>query len=66
MPDQGTIRQRGCNPLSGSFFGSFLEKQKRTTKTAGCNISISVQNNYTPAQLEKNNQMLTAIYPDLH
>ncbi len=29
-PNQGTIRQRGCNPLSGSFFGSFLEKQKRT------------------------------------
>jgi hypothetical protein len=31
-PNQGTIRQGGCNPLSGSFFGSFLEKQKRTRK----------------------------------
>jgi hypothetical protein len=31
-PNQGTLRQRGCNPLSGSFFGSFLEKQKRTIK----------------------------------
>ena len=28
--NQGTNPQRGCNPLPGSFFGSFLEKQKRT------------------------------------
>lgn len=27
---QGTIRQKGCNLLPGSFFGSFLDKQKRT------------------------------------
>ena len=33
-PNQGTIRQRGCNPLSGSFFVSFLEKQKRKIKKA--------------------------------
>ncbi len=26
--NQGTIRQKGCNLLSGSFFGSFLDKQK--------------------------------------
>jgi hypothetical protein len=31
-PNQGTNRQRGCNPLSGSFFVSFLEKQKRKSK----------------------------------
>jgi hypothetical protein len=31
--NQGTIRQKGCNLLSGSFFGSFLDKQKRTYKT---------------------------------
>jgi len=31
-PDQGTIRQRGRNPLPGSFFGSFLLLQKRTFK----------------------------------
>jgi len=28
-PHQGTNRQRGCNPLPGSFFVSFLDKQKR-------------------------------------
>jgi len=26
--NQGTIPQSGCNRLWGSFFGSFLEKQK--------------------------------------
>ncbi len=31
--NQGTIRQKGCNLLSGSFFGSFLDKQKRTYKS---------------------------------
>ena len=29
-PHQGTIPKWGCNPFRGSFFGSFLEKQKRT------------------------------------
>jgi hypothetical protein len=32
-PHQRTNRQKGCNLLSGSFFGSFLEKQKRTIQT---------------------------------
>jgi len=27
-PNQGTIRQRGWNPLSGSFFGSFWRSKK--------------------------------------
>ncbi len=31
--NQGTVRQKGCNLLSGSFFGSFLDKQKRTYKS---------------------------------
>ena len=29
MLNQGTNRQKGCNLLSGSFFVSFLDKQKR-------------------------------------
>ena len=48
--NQGTIRQRGCNPLSGSFFGSFLEKQKRTRtilmfakESSGFDIEIITQ-----------------------
>ena len=43
-PNQGTIRQRRCNPLSGSFFGSFLEKQKRTMKREDAYSSKSLFN----------------------
>ena len=35
MLNQGTVRQKGCNLLSGSFFVSFLDKQKRKEKTEG-------------------------------
>ncbi len=29
--NQGCFPKSGCNRFRGSFFGSFLEKQKRTT-----------------------------------
>jgi hypothetical protein len=28
--NQGSLQKKGCNLLSGSFFGTFLEKQKST------------------------------------
>ena len=30
MFNQGTNPKKGCNLFRGSFFGSFLDKQKRT------------------------------------
>ena len=32
--NQGTIRQKGCNLLSGSFFGSFLDNLSRYFREA--------------------------------
>ncbi len=36
--NQGTIRQKGCNLLSGSFFGSFLDNLSRYFREAKKNI----------------------------
>jgi hypothetical protein len=33
-PNQGTIRQRGCNPLSGSFLFLFGEAKRKRKKNA--------------------------------
>jgi hypothetical protein len=41
--NQGTIRQKGCNLLSVSFFGSFLDKQKRMKRIKNCNRILSTR-----------------------